>query len=438
MSTPTDDGGAGERAEHPVSPWPDPSTYPAYPSHAPGQAFSGPPMPGEMGHGPRPPAPRRRGLAYVLIMLAGLAGAAVLAWSVGSFALQEIRQALDDGSTGTTHVQMRDQEELTEDLAAEGSRIEVDWESGPLLNEAGLDGGRRVESAPGVLLVDSMLMDGIGVGTGMVLSEDGLALTNYHVVEDSSEVRVTIADTGETFTAIVLGRDAEHDVAVLQLEDAQGLETVSIDTDEVRRGEVVAAVGNGGGQGYLTAVTGEITGRNRSIMATSTQGDDASLLTGLLETDADVVPGYSGGPMVGEDGRVFGVSTAASNGTTTQEVDGYAIPISVALGVVEQVLSGEETDTVSIGVDGALGIVVTTVDEEAVIVEVTEGSAADRLGLQAEDVVLSVDGESVSGSQELADSISSRNVGERVNVEWRDTAGQTHTGTATLQEAVVN
>lgn len=282
------------------------------------------------------------------------------------------------------------------------------------------------------------MLQGIGVGTGMVLNESGLAITNYHVVEDSSEVTVTVADTGKRYTAAVLGRDSQHDVAVLQLEDASDLPTVSIDTDPPSRGELTAAVGNGSGQGYLTAVTGEVTGLNRSILAGSEVPDDYSRLTGLIETEADVVPGYSGGPLVDADGQVVGVTTAASRGETTEEVDGYAIPITVALDVVDQVLSGEETETVSIGADGALGIIVSTVDGTARVEEVTEDSAAQKLGLRAGDTVLRVDGVEVSTAADLADRVNAMNAGDTVTVEWRDTEGERRQGQAVLQEAIVN
>ncbi|MCT2088104.1 S1C family serine protease [Micrococcus terreus] len=370
-------------------------------------------------------------------MVAGFLAGAILAGGVGTFAVQEIQEAIE-ASQPRAAAPVLDAEQIAQDLQFAHDGIRVDWEADPQIADGGLDEGHRVTRAPGVLMVDTLTLRGMGVGTGMVLSQDGLAVTNYHVVEDSSEVTVTVADTGRRYTAVVLGRDSRHDVAVLQLEDADGLTTVSIDEQIPRRGDLTAAVGNGGGQGYLTAVTGEVTGLDRSIMAGSEIPDDCSRLTGLIETEADVVPGYSGGPLVNDDGQVVGVTTAASRGETAREVDGYAIPITVALGVVDQVLSGEETETVSIGVDGALGIMVSTVDGAARIEEVTEGSAAEKLGLRAGDTVLRVDGEEVVSSKELADLVNDRNAGDTVTVEWRTSDGEPRQGQAVLQEAVVN
>lgn len=434
---------------------------PPYPQHAPHTGRSAPWSPPHQAapdhHGPwpssgdawsqpdhlqnpwgsPPPPPQRKGLRYRLIVVAGFLAGAILVGGVGTYAVQEIREAIE-ASQPRVAAPVLNGEQIAAQLQRAHEGIQVDFGAEPLINSGGLDQGRRVDQAPGVILVDTMLIQGIGVGTGMVLSKDGLAVTNYHVVEDSSEVTVTIADTGRRYTAVVLGRDSKNDVAVLQLEDARDLTTVSIDTELPRRGDHTAAVGNGGGQGYLTAVTGEVTGLNRSIMAGSEVPDDYSRLTGLIETEADVVPGYSGGPLVDDDGQVVGVTTAASRGETTDEVDGYAIPITVALGVVEQVLTGTETETVSIGVDGALGIIVSTVDGAARIEEVTPGSAAERLGLVAGDVVLQVNGQPVTTSKQLADLINDRNAGDSVTVEWRTESGQQRQGEAVLQEAIVN
>lgn len=382
------------------------------------------------------PRRRRRSPAYRLIVASGFLAAAILAGGVGLLIFEEIQDivaAQDHGpalpATGGVP--------LGEALQHSHDGIQVDWTAGPNLDDAGLDQGSRVTDAPGVLMVDTQLMSGMGTGTGVVLTGDGLAITNYHVVEDASEVSVTVADSGEVYTATVLGRDSLHDVAVLQIEDAPSLATASINTELPDRGEPTASVGNGGGQGYLTAVTGELTGLDESIVASSGAPDDMSRLSGLIETSADVIPGYSGGPLVDGDGQVIGITTAASQGETAEEVDGYAIPVTVALDVVEQVLSGEETDSVSIGVDGALGIVVGTEQEQAVVIEVTPGSSAEQLGLRERDIVRTVDGQPVTSAAELSQIVNDHNVGDVITVEWTTEAGEDRSGEATLQEAVV-
>lgn len=371
-----------------------------------------------------------------MIIAVGFLAGAVLAGGVGLLVFDKIQDIVASQERGPA-LPATGGLPLGEALQHSHDGIQVNWDAGPVLDEAGLDQGTRVDRAPGVILVDTRLMNGRGTGTGVVLTGEGLAITNYHVVEDASEVSVTVADTGEVYSATVLGRDSLHDVAVLQIQDAPSLPTASINTDLPDRGESSAAVGNGGGQGYLTAVTGEVTGLDESIVASSGAPEDSSRLTGLIETSADVIPGYSGGPLVDGEGQVIGITTAASQGETTEEVDGYAIPVTTALDVVEQVVSGEETDTVSIGVDGALGVVVRSEEGHAVIIEVTPGSSAEQLGLREGDVVRSVDGQSVTSAAELSEIVNDHNVGEVIDVDWTTVTGEQKSGEATLQEAVV-
>jgi S1-C subfamily serine protease len=371
-----------------------------------------------------------------MIIAAGVLAAVILAGGVGILTFQEVRDIIAAQVPGPV-LPAADGASLEESLTRVHEGVRVDWDAGPRLDEAGLDEGREVTDAPGVLMVDTLLMSGTGTGTGIVLSGEGLAITNYHVVEDASEVSVTVADTGRTYSATVLGRDSLHDVAVLQIEDAPDLATASVDTEVPQLGDLSAAIGNGSGQGFLTAVTGEVTALGESIVASSGVPDDYSRLTGLIETSADVVPGYSGGPLVDADGQVVGITTAASQGEDAATVDGYAIPVATALDVVVQVLSGEETDTVSIGADGALGIVVQTVDGTAVVREVSPGSSAERLGLRAGDTVHSIDGQPVDSATELSAIVNDHNVGDVISVQWTTEGGQDRSGDVDLQEAVV-
>lgn len=391
------------------------------------------------------PQRKPKGALYWTVMVAGLMASLVLLFGAVSLFAQNVMFDSDGGPSSATEQESAQTPELSgtgQDLADELDHIhegiDVDWDAGLSYDGEEVDTGQRVDSAPGVFLVDSMLQQGFGSGTGFVLSPDGLALTNYHVVEDSSSLTVQMADSGETHEATVLGRDHARDIAVLQIEGVENLPVSSLNTEPPEYRDVNAAVGNGSGQGYLTSVTGEITGLDRSIVATGERAESESELEGLMETTADVVPGYSGGPLVDENGQVIGISVAASPGETTDKVYGYAIPITVGLDIADQVLSGEETETVSIGVDGALGITVVTGENGATIYEVSPGSAAEELGLREGDTVLTVEGEEVTNASELSRAINDRNVGDVVSVSWIDTAGNQHTDTAVLQEAIVN
>lgn len=145
----------------------------------------------------------------------------------------------------------------------------------------------------------------------MVLTPDGKVLTNYHVVAGTQALEVTIADSGAAYAATVLGFDQSKDVALLQLADASGLATITVDTDEVSVGDPVAAVGNAGGNGKLVRAPGEVVRLNRSLTVNSdSPWGSQEDLSGVIETTAGAVPGHSGGPMFDAEGEVLGITTA--------------------------------------------------------------------------------------------------------------------------------
>ena len=298
----------------------------------------------------------------------------------------------------------------------------------------------------GVVLIDTVVSGGQGAGTGMVLTSSGEVLTNYHVVEGATKITVTVATTGKTYQATVLGSDESADVALLQLKDASGLKTVTIDDDSVAVGHAVTAVGNAGGTGSLTAADGTVTALKATITTASEGSIEGETLTSLIETDADVVAGDSGGPLIDSEGEVVGIDTAASTGS---QIDGYAIPIATALKVVDQIRSGEETSTVRIGSSGYLGVELAagTVQQQgpwggstedpgystgAEIAGVVDGEAAAKAGLEAGDVITAVDGKSISSAEDLSEAIGSHDTGDTITIAWTDTSGDSHTATVTL------
>ena len=209
------------------------------------------------------------------------------------------------------------------------------------------DPATKAESR-GVVLIDTVLgyQDAAAAGTGIVLTSDGEVLTNYHVVEGATSIKVTIASTGKSYTATVVGHDQTDDVALLQLKGAAKLATAKIDHDKVANGDAVTAVGNAGGTGSLTAAAGTVTGLGQTITTESEGSTAGETLRNLIMTDADVMPGDSGGPLYDAQNEVIGIDAAASSGG---EIDGYAIPIAKALTIAKQIVSGQETSRVEIG-----------------------------------------------------------------------------------------
>lgn len=191
----------------------------------------------------------------------------------------------------------------------------------------------------GVVVVEAQESEdnAVAAGTGMVLTSSGLVLTNNHVVEDSDAIRVTIPATGRTYTAIIVGTDATDDVAVLRLADASGLKTVTIDNDDdLATGDTVTGVGNAGGTGTLLAASGTVTALEQHVTTQAERGTPSESLSGLIQTDAAIQAGDSGGPLLDADGEVVGMDTAAS--ASGQSV-GYAIPITTVVSIARQIVS---------------------------------------------------------------------------------------------------
>lgn len=272
------------------------------------------------------------------------------------------------------------------------------------------DGSVTSDLARGVVLIETTTTSGNAAGTGMVLTSDGQILTNYHVVNGSLDISVTIASTGQTYQATVIGHDATKDVALLQLEDASGLDTVTLDADTLAVGDALVAVGNANGGGELVSATGVVTALEQQVTVSGEEGTET--LTGVIETDAGAVPGDSGGPMYDAEGEVTGMTTAggttvvsAPGGrrrTTTVETEttAYAVPISDAMAVVEQIRTGHESGTVEIGANAYIGV---SVSDGLVVVGVAADSGAADAGITEGSTITAADGSAISTQAELAD-----------------------------------
>jgi S1-C subfamily serine protease len=280
-------------------------------------------------------------------------------------------------------------------------------------------------------------------GTGIVLTSDGTVLTNNHVVEGATEIEVTVESTGETFSAEVVGTDATRDVAVLQLDAASGLATATIDAGDddgaLALGDPVTAVGNAEGAGTLMAAAGTVTALDETITTQDSGATQGTTLVGLVEIQADVVAGDSGGAVLDADGDVVGMTTAASSGPGV--TSGYAIAIGDALDVAAGILAGEDTDTVTIGYPAFLGVVLGDATGDtagttsgAVISGVLDGTPAAGAGLAAGDVVTSVDGVAVGTADALAQDLAQREPGESVEIGWTSADGAAHVATVVLTE----
>ncbi|WP_328328703.1 trypsin-like peptidase domain-containing protein [Kribbella sp. NBC_00382] len=167
---------------------------------------------------------------------------------------------------------------------------------------------------PGLVDINTVLgyQGARAAGTGIVLTSDGEILTNHHVIAGATEISVVDKGNGKTYTATVVGYDTAHDIAVLKLKDASGLETAKIgDSSKVKVGDQVVGIGNAGGKGGTPSyAAGAVTALDQAITATDESGTNPENLAGLIQTNANIQPGDSGGPLANSAGEVIGVDTA--------------------------------------------------------------------------------------------------------------------------------
>ena len=287
----------------------------------------------------------------------------------------------------------------------------------------------------------------LGAGTGMILTSTGEVLTNNHVVKGAAKIEVTVAGHSTTYTADVLGVDPTDDVALLQLEGASGLPTVSIgNASSLSTGQDVIAMGNAGGLGGAPSITqGTISGLHRSITARD-PGGESERLDDLIQTDAAIQPGDSGGALVNASGQVVGMITAGAAGTDAQTPStvGFAIPLDNALGIVSEIRDGHGSSTILLGDRGYMGVSINpnfdfstapalglNATSGAFVRGVQPGSAAQGAGLTAPAVIQSVDGQAVRSAADLGPLLHIHVPGDRVEVTWVDANG-THTATLAL------
>ena len=302
---------------------------------------------------------------------------------------------------------------------------------------------------PGLVDIDTTLgYDGEeAAGTGIVLPSNGEILTNNHVIDGATTISVTDVGNGKTYSASVVGYDTTKDVAVLQLHGASGLQTATLDTSTVSVGETVVGIGNAGGTGGTpSAAGGTVTALDQSITA-SDEGDGTSeQLSGLIETNADIQAGDSGGSLVNSAGQVVGMDTAAAAGFSFQSAgqssgyEGYAIPIGEAITLAEEIEAGSASSTVHIGTTAFLGVEIAAASDGyggelssgATVAGVITDSPAQEAGLAAGDVISSVDGDPVQSASALSSALAPYKPGDKVIIGWTDTSGVTHSATVTL------
>jgi S1-C subfamily serine protease len=258
---------------------------------------------------------------------------------------------------------------------------------------------RSVQPGAAAFQADARGELGVSTGSGFVLDEDGRIVTNAHVVSGVTDVQVSFPD-GQIVPAEVVGKDEETDIAVLRVSPEQlDLRPLELgDSDGVRPGDRVVAIGNPTGV-QATAGTGRITGAGRRV-----EVPGGYVIDGLLETDAVIAPATSGGPLLGADGRVVGITSRLTDDTA------YAVPAGVARSVLAQLEDGHKVIRPWLGIRGQAA------PDGVALVDVNAGGPADRAALQAGDVVQSIDGVEVRTLAGLLGEVDGRSVGDTIEL----------------------
>jgi S1-C subfamily serine protease len=292
----------------------------------------------------------------------------------------------------------------------------------------------------------------VAAGTGMVISSTGQVLTNNHVIDGATSIQAMVVGTGKTYTAKVIGTAPSEDVAVIQLEGASGLKTVPIgDSSAVKVGDPIVAMGNAGGKGGTpTQASGNVVALHQQITAGDESGSKSEQLEDLIQVDAAIQPGDSGGPLINVAGQVIGMNTAASvSRWTGSSPQGFAIPITAAGDLAKQIIAGKASDVVHIGLPGILGVEVSNGGQSsdpfgigggsssssgATVAGVASGSPAEKAGIAVGDTITAVDGTSVSSADDLTKFMSGKKPGTKVTVTWVDATGTMHKAAVALTE----
>jgi S1-C subfamily serine protease len=285
-----------------------------------------------------------------------------------------------------------------------------------------------------------------GAGTGIVLTSSGEVLTNNHVVDGATSIRVTDLGNNETYSASVVGYDPVHDMAVIQLKDASGLTTASLgDSAATKVGQPVVAVGNAEGKGGTpTSTGGSITGLGQSIVANDELDGTSEHLHGLIQVNADVISGDSGGSLVNSSGQVIGMDTAAEHlfSLKTPASRGYAIPINQALATARAIEASQGSADIHVGATAFLGVLISSAQSSqsgqgstakgAGVVRAVPGGPVAKAGVIGGDVITSLDGHSVTSSEGLSRLMITHHPGDHVTLGWVTASGQSRTATITL------
>ena len=426
---------------------------------------------------PMPPRPPRRRIGALSYLLVALAAGALGAGSV---------VALYHPSASTSTAAPRPSSSALNPIPLPSIAIPQPSSGSPSTSAGEQAIVNKV--VPGLVIINTTLQYSSqqAAATGMVITPDGLVLTNNHVIEGSTSITARTAN-GHQYQAKVVGYDVTGDIALIQLQGASGLTTVPAGKSaSVKTGDSVVALGNAEGRNAIVPAVGQVTALNQTITA----GDQGGLITqetlhNMIQTNANIVSGDSGGPLANSAGQVIGMDTAGNDGgfAVQQDSSGYAIPIDTALAVAGQMERGQASSTVVIGYPPFMGVYIgrgsdsdpqaqaeqaqqnngpgfgggfggiggngnqncytsnqnlaapasiANVSSGALILGTICGGPAMAAGMTAGSVITAVNGQAIGSPDSLTGMVSKFKPGTTVQVTWVSPSGQRSTSSITL------
>lgn len=307
----------------------------------------------------------------------------------------------------------------------------------PLGGAASSSGAATGDISAAIININGTVPGGRISGTGMIIAADGTALTNNHVVAGTSDLTAQFGAAGRRYAVTVLGVDPTQDVALIRLVGVRNLPVVPLETSGVvNLGDDVTAEGNAlGHNGAPVVVTGQVISLDETLTVLSEGNQTSNTLAGLIQFNAPIQPGDSGGPLLDSAGRVIGMDTAASPTQGDQGAEfGAAIPIETAVGIAHLMMGGATSPYIQPGHSGILGLSVADSDAGggAKVVSLTAGDAGALAGIRLGDVITSFAGTALTSAADFQAASQGWLPGDRVAISWRDTAGAAHTATLAL------
>ena len=275
------------------------------------------------------------------------------------------------------------------------------------------------------------------IGSGFILTADGLIATNKHVVSDTTATYRVVTSDGKTYDVKQISRDPANDIAILKI-DTKGLKPVLLgDSASLEVGQFVIAIGTALGQFRNTVTTGVVSGLGRGIAAGDAFQGYVEQLDNVIQTDAAINPGNSGGPLLNSGGEVVGINVAVAQGA--QNI-GFAIPINVVKAAIDQFkATGKFPAKAFLGVEYQVIVkqtaILNNVPQGAYVVNIVSGSPADQAGLAVGDIIFKADGKEIGeDSGSLTKIIAAHQPQDKLTLEvWRN--GETKTLQVTLSES---